>query len=281
MLVSEAFLLYETEKLLDKAPKTRKNYQAALNSFTGACGDIDVTLVSHVAIVQWKKQSQYKGHAPSYIATNLSRFRQVFGYLKKHGYNVLDKTNIERPSVPPTDPTYLSRQEVVDLLAVIESPRDKAIFWLLFSSGARISELLQLNRDSIVDGKAHIIGKGEKPGILRFDSNALRVLDDYLQTRSDSLRPLFVSSQNRRITVSRVQQLAHKYEDMAGLTKNFTPHIARHTFASELKLNGGDIFDIKEQLRHKRISSTMIYVHIGDEKRDRDYERLHTPLPIR
>jgi site-specific recombinase XerD len=155
----------------------------------------------------------------------------------------------------------------------------------LFSSGARISELLQLDRDSIVlnefgEGEAQIEGKGNKPGVLTFDSNALKILNDYTETRNDPIRPLFISGQRRRITVSRVEQLCHEYADMAGIDKNVTPHVWRHTFASDLKLNGADIYDISKQLRHSNIATTMIYTHISDQKKANDYRKYHTSTPI-
>lgn len=281
MLVSEAFIKYEVTKLMSGPEKTRKNYRCALNSFIKACGDIPVELVGYHTIEQWKTYGEYMGSANSYMASNVSRLKQVFKFLKRCGCKVIDCDAIERPVVKQnSNPVWLEPYEVAAILSVIASPRDKAIFALLFSSGARISELLSLNRDSIQDGRAKIIGKGDKPGIIRFDPNALAILYQYLSTRNDECTPLFISGQMSRITVSRVEQLAHEYADKAGITKNFTPHVARHTFASGLKLNGADIFDIKEQLRHDRISSTQIYVHIGESQRDKDYARYHTPIPV-
>lgn len=288
MTVSEAFRAYEVDVLYSqgKALKTRKNYRCSLNLLLKSCqADLPVELLSYNHIVEWKMYMAQQGHQLSYAASNISRLREVYKYLARHGYKVLDYREIERPQVKPKIPTWLTNQEVQDFLGVIENPRDKAIFALLFSSGARISELLQLDRESIVlndygEGEAPIEGKGNKPGVLTFDQNALKILNDYLGTRKDSIRPLFISGQRRRITVSRVEQLCHEYADMAGIDKNVTPHVWRHTFASDLKLNGADIYDISKQLRHSSISTTQIYTHISDQKKANDYRKYHTSTPI-
>lgn len=282
MTVREAFIQYDIDRLCsrNKALKTRKNYRSALNSFVKACADIPVELVTVQHIVQWKAYMAQNGHTSSTMAGNVSKMREVFKYLKRLGMNVLDYEFMERPEIIKKDPVWLDVDEVRRFLEVIDSPRDKAIFAMLFSSGARISELMQLDRDSIVNGEARIIGKGSKPGALHFDTHALRILEDYLETRRDKLRPMFISAQCRRMSISRVEQLAHVYADYAGIDKNVTPHVFRHSFATDLKMNGADIYDIKTQLRHSRLSSTDIYVHINDTQKREIYDKKHTLTPL-
>lgn len=210
----------------------------------------------------------------------MSRIRAILRHMSRRGAKVIDWKEVELPKVKRKRPTWLSVEEIGQFLSVIESPRDRAIFACLFGSGARISELLDLNRNDIVDGSAYILGKGDKPGILDFDDNALLCLKEYMDERRDNLRPLFVSGQRRRITVSRVQQLAHQYADMAGIDKNVTPHVFRHSFATDLKFNGADIYDIMVQLRHSSIGTTQMYLHVGDEKKKADHKRFHSRVPL-
>jgi integrase/recombinase XerD len=281
MTITEALRAYDVDILYTagKALKTRKNYSCAISLFVKSCADIPVELISYNHIIEWKLYMSRNGLQPSSIASNLSVLRNVLKYLKSHGYKVLDYREVEYPRFKPNPPTWLTIPEIKQFLEVIESPRDRALFACLFDSAARISELLQLNRDSIQDGEAEIIGKGDKPGKLHFNFS-LPILQDYLDTRRDSLRPLFVSGQYRRITVSRVEQLAHQYADMAGLDKNVTPHVFRHSRASDYKLNGADIYDIKEQLRHKSISTTQIYTHITDSKAKADHTTFGTKIEL-
>jgi site-specific recombinase XerD len=280
--ITEAFAAYDADVLYcnGSALKTRKNYRASLHSFVrSADAELPVQLITYSHIIAWKQHMAHCGMQPSSMASNLSRFREVMKYLKKHGFDVLDWRDIERPKVPSRVPVWLELQEVQQFIEAIVSIRDRAIFACLFASGARISELLQLDRDSIINGEAEIIGKGDKPGKLSFDDTCLAILKNYTDSRADKQRPLFLSGQHRRITVSRVEQLCHEYADKAGIEKNVTPHVWRHTFATDLKNNGMDLYDLSKQLRHSRISSTMIYVH-ADSKKRVNYQQFHSPVPM-
>lgn len=284
MTISEAFAAYDVDVLYSggMALKTRKNYKCSINLFLKSRGvDSSVESITYNSILTWKAYMVQHGLTPTYIASNLSRFRNVLKYLKRHGFQVLDYQEIDRPKLKRTkDPVYLELPEITAFLDVIESARDKAIFSCLFSSGARISELLSLNIDSITDGQAEIIGKGSKPGNLLFDSNCLELVKEYLDTRSDHLSPLFVSGQKRRLTVSRVEQLAHQYADTARIDKNVTPHVFRHSFATDLRMNGMDIYGIAKQLRHSNISTSQIYVHMGDRKKKEEHKIYHSVVPL-
>jgi integrase/recombinase XerD len=278
--ISEAFSRYCLEEitLQNGSQKTVRNYISACRSLVKTTDDIPIQLLVVEHVTRWQQQRGYLGHSSSTVAHDLSRLRQVLKFLKKRGMNVLDYDFVTRPKITKKHPVYLIPQEVQQIIGVIEKKRDKAIFACMFDSGARVSELLNLNCEDLRDNTAQIIGKGGKPGTLHFSPWSMNYLQDYLDSRRDRLTPLFVSAQCRRITVSRVQQLLHIYSDMAGIKKNVTPHILRHSFATDLKRNGADIFDIKEQLRHERISSTEIYVHIEEHQKAQVYARFHTTL---
>jgi len=282
--LSESFSQYILEEIIlkNRADKTKRNYISCMNSLINIVGDIPVVFLDEDTIIRWRMQRERMGHQASSISSDLSKVRCLLKYLKKRGHEVLSHHEIELPKLKRKEPVWLKSEEVQQILDVIESPRDKAIFGCLFSTGARISELLSLNRDDIdrATMSAGIIGKGDKPGTLYFHPYAIQLIDDYLATRKDKLRPLFISGQYRRITVSRVEQLSHIYADMAGIDKNVTPHIYRHSFASDLKLNGADIYDIKEQLRHSQLSSSNIYVHIADKNRAYNHKKFHSGINI-
>lgn len=284
MRLSEAFSQYILEEIILKkrADKTRRNYLTCMNNLINAVGDIPVEFLNEDTIIRWRMHRERLGHQSSSISSDLSKVRCLLKYLRKRGHEVMNHYEVELPILKKKDPVWLTSEEVQKILDVIESPRDKAIFGCLFSTGARISELLSLNRDSI-DRKlmaAPIIGKGDKPGTLYFHPYSLQLIDEYLGTRRDSLRPLFISGQYRRITVSRVEQLSHIYADMAGIDKNVTPHVYRHSFASDMKLNGADIYDIKEQLRHSQLSSTNIYVHIDNKQKALNHKKYHSGISV-
>jgi site-specific recombinase XerD len=238
--------------------------------------DFPIELLTIEHVIRWKMYQDSLGHSTATIRNNLSRLKNVLKFLRKRGFNVLDEENIDLPKVKEKPYTWLSYDEIQKLLDVIENKRDKAIVACLFSTGCRISELMNIDLVDINGNEVRITGKGGVLGTVYLDDYAKSCLDLYLDERRDSLRPVFVSSQRRRMTNSRVAQLLHEYADKAGLDKNVTPHVLRHSFATDLKLNGADIFDIQQQLRHKRISSTQIYTHISDQQRRAAYKTFHS-----
>lgn len=280
MTIVEAFVQFELEELYNKhkADKTIRNYRTTLSSFLMCNTDIPIQLLEYEHIIRWQMNMRHKGDAVSYVASNLIRFRKVLRYLRKRGVQCLDSELIEPPKVPRNKVVFLLPDEIQRMIDVTDRPRDKALIILTFASGGRINEVLSLNRDSIRDGEATITGKGDKEGVLEFDEAALAVLQAYLDTRTDRLRPLFVSSQRRRLGYARANQIFHEAADLAGIDKNVSTHIMRHSFATDLLLNGANIVEVKEHLRHENISTTMRYLHVTDEHKKQSYRKYHTRL---
>lgn len=278
MTISEAFDLYNREKVEAKGlkPKTSYNYRCALNSFVSCSTDLDVRLITPNHITRWKQYRDYQGHSDATVAADFRRFRLVMRYLVSRGYDVMSPDEIEPPKLHMKRVVYLDYSEIQNMLEVAEKPRDKAIIACLFSTGARISELLNLNREDIIDGVAEIIGKGDKPGKLYFDKKALEYLDVYLQTRKDSLRPLFVSGQRRRITITTVQKMLHETSDRAEINKNVTPHTLRRSFATDLRKNGADLYTVMHLLRHARLATTQYYLGADDDRLQKDHSQYHS-----
>ena len=294
MLISEAFEAFEVDELLseNRSPKTVDSYRGTLNSLLRAVGqDIEVAFLSYIHIIQWKKYMMSCNNSGSHMASQLRELRRVLTYLQDHRFVSLDPTEIKIPRFKYNRTAWLTTDEVRRFLGVIENPRDRALFTCLFSCGGRISELLSLDRNSIVDGMALVWGKGkqkgkDEPSKLEFDDNALLILEKYVETRTDNLPFLFPSPQKspitgkrERFTVKSCDLLAHKYAHRAKIDKRVTTHVCRHTFATDLEMNGADLNTIRKQLGHKKLETTKIYSH-ASETRERDkYDKYHTPVP--
>lgn len=285
MTISEAFAQYDLEALLykGKKEKTRQAYKTVLNSFLNSNPDLPVQFIAAEHIALWERYMARQGNSLSTVASWLGRFRKVMVFLKKKKYSVMDPDEIELPKVKKKEVTFLYARQIQDMIDITENLRDKALIAMMFSSGARINELLSLNRDSISKdefghGEARIIGKGDKPGTINFDVVALRYLDDYLGTRKDRLAPLFVSGQRRRLGYARANQIIHEAADLAGVPVNVSTHVIRHSFATDLMFNGAHIMDIKAQLRHSDVSTTMRYLHVTDSHKKESYRKFHTTL---
>ena len=201
---------------------------------------------------------------------------------------------IELPKVHRKQVTFLHIDEIERLIAEIKTDsdiglRDRAIIELLFSSGLRISELVGLNRDHINTKRREftVRGKGQKDRPVFISKTATEHIENYLSVRNDNLAPLFISySRNtqeldnsgdyRRLTPRSIQRIVNKYARLAGITKHVSPHTMRHSFATDLLMNGADIRSVQDMLGHSNISTTQIYTHVTDEHLRETHEKFHS-----
>jgi site-specific recombinase XerD len=166
--------------------------------------------------------------------------------------------------------------------------RDRAILEVLFSTGLRVAELVALNRDQIKikpdtkDLELGIVGKGNRPRTVYFSERAVNHLCDYLKTRNDNDKTLFInyrpgqsdkdSPSPRRLTTRSVERIMEKYSKIAGLPIDATPHTLRHSYATDLLSQGADLRTVQELLGHQNVATTQIYTHVTN-KRLRDMHR--------
>ena len=166
--------------------------------------------------------------------------------------------------------------------------RDRASMELLCSSGLRGSELGGINRDHINTKRREftVRGKGQKDRPVFIGATTAQHVEEYLEARTDSLPPLFLSYRRtnqpslsgdyRRLTTRSVQRLVANYARLAGITKKVTPHTMRHSFATDLLMNGADIRSVQSMLGHRNISTTQVYTHVTDQHLREIYEQYHT-----
>lgn len=187
---------------------------------------------------------------------------------------------------------FLTLEEIERLFSVIntekfEGLRDRAILETLFSTGMRISELIALNRDQLKitpetkELEISILGKGGKRRPVYFSKRAIFWLKKYLEKRKDKEKALFVSLKNKervpkRITARSIQKAIKKYALMAGLSLSVTPHVLRHSFATDLLSQGVDLRTVQEFLGHKTILATQIYTHITSKRLREIHKKFHS-----
>lgn len=198
----------------------------------------------------------------------------------------------------PRVPKYLSVDQVKDLFNVQNlnkksGLRDRAILETLFSTGMRISELINLNKDDITPqilerGELAVVGKGRKLRTVYLSKTAIEWLRKYLMTRRDNFKPLFLrysgksmetndlEGKSLRITPRSVQRLIKSYAIKAGISQNVTPHVLRHSFATDLLIAGADLRSVQELLGHSDVSTTQIYTHVTNKHLKEVHEKFHT-----
>jgi site-specific recombinase XerD len=167
-------------------------------------------------------------------------------------------------------------------LAAPDNNRDKAILELLFSTGLRVSELVNLNRKDLnLERKEFgVLGKGGRTRVVFLSDNAVYWVGKYLDERDDADDALFVRTSGRkdappRLTVRTVQRVVEKYVEQTGLPVKITPHGIRHTFATDLLSAGADLRAIQEMLGHKSVATTQIYTHITNPQLKKIHEKFH------
>jgi integrase/recombinase XerD len=284
MIISEAFERYclEEIKLRGGAPKTIRNYSSTLSTFVRMCGDMPVELITPDHALRWHMCMEAEGIQSSTVSSYLSKLRQVLKYLKRRGVNVVDHQQIKLPRVSVKERDFVTSIEAQQMIAHATRLRDKALIATLWSSGSRIAEVLSLNRESIQNGKAHVIGKNSRQVTVRIDSTAQKCIDEYLASRRDKLPALFISAQMRRLTVQRAEQIVNEIAGELGITrpdgseKRITPHTFRHGYATDLLTNGADLATAQQLLGHANLSTTRIYAHITQPREDENYARFHS-----
>jgi len=282
-----------------RSAKTGENYRLYLERFVEFSEDIKVENITSEIVRKYRLWlNRYKNEQSNELATitqayHLIALRGFLGYLSQRDIPTLAPNKIILPKVSRKQVTFLHYDEVERLINGIDISseaglRDRAIVELLFSSGLRVSELVNLNRDHVNTKRREFMvrGKGQKDRPIFISQAAASWVDRYLDAREDTLPPLFVSySKNveastsgdfRRLTARSIQRMVNKYTKLAGITKHVSPHTMRHSFATDLLMNGADIRSVQSMLGHSSISTTQVYTHVTDEHLREVYEKFHS-----
>jgi len=225
---------------------------------------------------------------------HLIALRGFLKYLARRDIKSLNPSLVDLPKAVRKQVTFLHFDEVEDMLGQIDLStesglRDRAIIELLYSGGLRVSELVGLNRDSInLDRREFMVrGKGSKDRPIFISQSAADRVRDYLDARTDSLPALFLNNSKhtqavdtsgdyRRMTARSVERIVEKYARLAGITKHVSPHTLRHSFATDLLMNGADLRSVQSMLGHADISTTQIYTHVTDKHLKEIHDKFHS-----
>lgn len=281
-----------------RAQKTAENYHLYLQRLVEFAGNIDVSKIDAELVRKWRLWlNRYTNEQDDSLSTitqsyHLIALRSFLGYCSKRGIATLTPEKIELPRVNRKQVSWLSGEEVERLINAIDtqSPaglRDRAIIELFFSSGLRVSELVNLDRDHINlnRGEFTVRGKGQKDRPVFVSPEATEWLAAYLKTRNDSAKPLFIrysgaktgdaQGESFRLTPRSIQRMVSQYAKLAGITKHVSPHTLRHSFATDLLMNGADLRSVQSMLGHSNISTTQVYTHVTDQHLKETHQKFH------
>ncbi|HSX16358.1 MAG TPA: site-specific tyrosine recombinase/integron integrase [Candidatus Saccharimonadales bacterium] len=282
----------------NRSQKTIRNYDHYLTRLLDYQGDLNVGDIDDELVRKWRlwlnrlgtNVSDELGSAT--LNYHLIALRSFLKFCSKRGIPTLAPTRIELARTKRKQVTWLDEDELERLFAQPDTAklagmRDRAILELLFSSGLRVSELVGLDRDHVNLKRREFMvrGKGEKDRPIFVSPEAADWLQKYLDARKDNTKPLFIrymgnkkvdlSGNYHRLTARSVQRLVASYALLAGITKHVSPHTLRHSFATNLLMNGADLRSVQAMLGHSNIATTQIYTHVTDPHLKEVHKKFH------
>lgn len=311
--LKDQFLEYlEIER--GRSEKTIENYDHYLSDFlswTNISKPASITeeLVRNYRIALNRREKQ-KGGSLKKITQNyyIIAIRSFLKYLAKRDIRTIAASKLEIGKIPEREVEFLEAEEIERILAAasesdFKSLRNRAILELLFSGGLRVSELISINRSrlDIKSGELSVRGKGDKIRVVFISDSARVALEKYLEKRQDVDPALFVrdakslekfrkndpeveisrrgvsarDDDNLRLTPRSIQRIVKHYAVKAGIVKDVHPHTFRHSFATDLLMNGADIRSVQAMLGHASINTTQIYTHVTNPHLKEVHEAFH------
>ncbi len=276
----DSFLRFlQLEKGLSK--NTVSSYQTDINGFDQWRSDqaIKISEVNLSDAENFIVSLRKKELAPASISRKISSLKSLFVYLKKQQYI---KTNpfqdLVLPKIPKSLPKSMSMAEVNALLDAPDTStfiglRDKTMLELMYATGLRVSELVNLKHSSFDFERSviKVLGKGSKERIIPFGDSALSWLKQYIDFRrqnnlSMNSKYFFISQKLSQVTRQLFWQRVEHYQKIASIPYKISPHTLRHAFATHLLNNGADLRSVQMLLGHSDLSTTQIYTHIAKQR---------------
>jgi len=283
---------------------TIRNYESYLTKFAEFAEKSSVKDVSKIdldLIKKWRLALHRRKLSIKTLNYYMIALRSFLKYLSKTDVESLVPEKIELADTPDREIKFLEKEELKRLLETNTGKndkelRDRAILEVLFSTGVRVSELVALNRDQInlERGEFSVLGKGGKARVVFLSDSAVEWLDKYFKTRFDEDEAAFVKIKNAklkmengeskpetkksggRLTARQVQRIVQDAAKKAGLVKQVTPHVLRHSYATDLLRAGADLRSVQSLLGHSSVTTTQVYTHITDKHLREIHRKYHS-----
>ena len=278
----------ENEKKVSK--NTLQSYERDILQFESYLNaeKLNYAKITDEDIKEYLNHLQGIGKKTSSISRSLASIRSFYQYetrVKKVKINPTE--GVQAPKVEKHAPCILSSQEVELLLdqpkdVDLKGTRDKAMLEFAYATGMRVTEMISLNVEDVnIDAATVVCKTGTKQRTIPLGSLSLKALKEYIEdarpilVRDDEEKALFVNINGRRLTRQGFWKIVKYYKEQAHITKDITPHVLRHSFATHLLQNGADLKSIQTMLGHSDISSTQVYMQFQDDSIKNIYRKAH------
>ncbi len=288
------------------SPFTIRNYRFYLLKFSTWLNkfypDKDLNTVTSKMLKTYRVYlAQTKDKKGEYLAPVTQGYyvialRSMLRYLIRQDYEVVSPERLELPKGKEHSIKFLDYGDVERMIAAcdvttIQGLRDRVIMETLFSTGLRVSELVSLNKTTVnlESREFGVVGKGRKVRVVFLSDRAAQWIEKYLRERNDHHHPVFIrhsgtkpaiddpkAGEKLRLTTRTVQRIIGKYGRLAHLPYSITPHVMRHSFATDLISHGAGLREVQEMLGHKNIATTQIYTHVTNPQLKSVHQKYHS-----
>ena len=289
-LLTEYLTFLNVERGL--SPLTRENYARDITQLIKFADNLELHALQNIHIRRFIASLHSKGLGGKSIARMLSSWRGFFEFLvNRKNYDANPVIGLRAPKSPKTLPQVLSIEQASKLVDISDnavlSVRDHAILELFYSSGLRLSEVINLNIDALdfSEGTVIVTGKGNKTRIVPMGKHAIDAIQQWLQVRVNfaiddaasnaASKAVFIGLQGRRVGARNLQLRLKEWSIKQGINSSVHPHMLRHSFASHVLQSSGDLRAVQEMLGHANISTTQIYTHLDFQHLSKTYDAAH------
>ncbi len=270
------------------SPKTIENYSLRLNRFLEFCGDIEITKVNRMQLLEYRMALHKNKLNVKTINYHIVAIRAFFKFVLKNDIDCMSPDKLELAKTAPREVNYLNEQDIEKILAApseytkdeLKQARDFAILQFLYGTGLRVTELITLQKKDIKldSNQFSVVGKWSKLRSVFATKHAINALKTYTKLRKDTSPYLFISvSRNgfgQHLSRNSIEDIVRKYAALVGIGKKVSPHTLRHRFATALIRKGPDIRAVQTLLGHTSITTTQIYTHVDDKHLQKVHELL-------
>ncbi len=297
--------LYHLRHERNARPHTIRSYESDLKQFlaylqtlNSGQQELNLRTVSNLIIRGWLSTPQLTSKKKASTARKLAALRTFFQFLVRE--NIIESNPAALVSTPKRERKLPAHLSIEDAIGLVQTPdtetnigkRDRAVLELLYGSGIRLSELINLNLDDIdfSDNLISVVCKGHKERIVPFGQPTAIALRDYLSVRREFLanvrvtnqnaQPLILNNTGARITSNSIRRLVKKYISRCPRIPHANPRTLRHSFATHLLDSGADLRQVQELLGHRRIRTTQLYSQLSIDQLSETYNRAMPTLPF-
>ena len=284
---------YYTDKFLNYL-NIEKNYSShtiinyeidlrGFNAFLQSSGGKDIKDIDYFLLRKFLSSLSEKKFNKRTLSRKISTLKSFFKFMVKEGEMKNNPAvSLIYPKLDKPLPKFLTEEDISRILNApkgddIMTLRDKAILETLYSTGARVAELvsLKINDVDLISGIAKVIGKGKKERLLPLGEPAIIALKKYIDRRNDKNPSLLVNKRLGSLTDRSVRNIVNKYIHQTSITLSISPHTFRHSFATHLLNHGADLRSVQELLGHSSIATTQIYTHLTMDTLKKVYDKAH------